>query len=244
MFARIGQNVIKVEKSKRVKNFLIDYYLDGFKKRREGRENKLIVLINYFTIISYFVCIFKYSLSFVFKLKYETKLLLFDISLFFGGIEKYNKIILICISIMGMGMNYKLRLSASQEIQEWTQLFELTRSRVRSLFLVNGSENAILSKVIKSVKIVYPFITFLYITTSKCSLFNFYLGVLINLHNFSDINQLGVFDDEHEIFHIQSIFEVVFLSIYKCCRLLCLFYRCISCWNYCFDSLLLSTHEN
>ena len=171
MFAEAGQAVIRQytvqRQNKKSNNFLIDYYLDGFKKRREKRENKFIIFINYLTLISYLVCLLKFSISFVFNFKYETKLLLFDISKFFGGIQKYNEIILINAVIMGIGLNYKLRLAVTKEIPEWNQLFEITRSKVRPLFWIKRTKYDILDNLLKSTKILYSLISPMAILTGE-----------------------------------------------------------------------------
>ena len=154
-----------------INNFLIDYYLDCITRRHERNRIKYLIIksINYFTLISYLVCISTHFMGFIFKLKYETKLLLFDVSMFLGGIEMYNRIMLLLALIFGVCFNIKLRLKKTKVIEEWTQLFQLIRSRVRPLFLVKGSDYTLLYKMIRAAKLTYPLITLWCILICKLS---------------------------------------------------------------------------
>ena len=172
MWSVVRQNVldpVNYRQDYRVDNFIIDFYLDEFRKRRESKSFKHLIIqsINYFTLISKLICIFALSLSFILKLKYETKLYLFDISMFFGGIEKYNRIMFILCLVFGFVLNIKLRLKKTDGIEEWTQLFQLIRSRVRPLFLAKDSDYTLLYKVIRAARIIYPLFTIVYISSSK-----------------------------------------------------------------------------
>ena len=155
MWQSAGQKVIEKNRNKSVNNFLIDFYLDGFKKRRQKQENKVIVLFNYFTLISYFIIILRFCLTYSLKLKYEIKLFIFDISMFMGGIEKYHKIIIIFCAILGIGSNIRLRMTVSKHVTDWTQLFEMIRSKVRPLFINRNSDDEVLRKLKKLARILY-----------------------------------------------------------------------------------------
>ena len=167
MWQRAGQIVIERNRNKSVNNFLIDFYLDGFKKRRQKQENKVIVLFNYFTLFSYFVCILNLCFTYSLKLKYDTKLLLFDFSMFMGGIEKYHKIILIFCAILGFGINIMLRLRVSKHVTDWTQLFEIIRSKVKPFFINRNSYDEVLRKLKKWARILYFTSSLLCFTISK-----------------------------------------------------------------------------
>ena len=143
-------------------NLLIDCYINSYKKRRQNSEKKIIIFINYFTIISNLIFIFNLCLGLVFKLKYETKLLLFDLSMFFGGIEKYNKIILIFTSILAITLNYKLRVEASEYIEQWVLIYEMMKIKTMKLFLEKRSSRT-LNNLIKSIKIIFPILSTLFI---------------------------------------------------------------------------------
>ena len=176
MWAKVRQNVVQPEENAQaylqnnyVNNFLIDYYLDCITRRHERNRIKYLIIqsINYFTLISHLVCIFKFSLSFIIELKYETKLYFFEISMFLGGIEKYNKLFLIFVEIFAMVLNLKLRLNKTKGIEEWTQLFQLIRSRVKPFILVRGRDNSILIKILKAAKVLYPLLTVSYIFSGE-----------------------------------------------------------------------------
>ena len=150
---------------KPVNNFLIDYYLNGFKKIRQKTEKKSIVLFNYFTLFSYMVCISKFAVGMAVPLSYETKLIIFDITYFFGGIEFYNEILFLLSCIISMVINVELRLADRKWTQEWTLIFEMTRSKVGRLYM--SSDSDILNKLSKTMGIIYKMTTVLYFTFSK-----------------------------------------------------------------------------
>ncbi len=56
-------------------------------------------------------------------------------SLFLGGVEKYNKIIILLINVMGLSISKMFSFTQSKELMEWTQLFEMIRGNVPSLEL-------------------------------------------------------------------------------------------------------------
>ena len=103
-------------------------------------------------------------------MKYETKLLLFDISIFFGGIEEYNKVILVFASFIGIAMNYKLRIEVSDYIEEWTDTYLLIRARVRPSFL--NIDNKILDQVAKLSNVLSRLFTFILIVMGNIIFFD------------------------------------------------------------------------
>ena len=134
-FARIsGLSDPRFFKFKPVNNIWINFYLDGFKRREKDKEKLLILWINYITIFSYIICIIKYLAGFK-KLSYTTKLILFDASAFLGGIELYNRIFLLFVLIFGLVVHITFRWTKSETHREWTQVFELTRSRPPHRFI-------------------------------------------------------------------------------------------------------------
>jgi hypothetical protein len=52
-----------------------------------------------------------------------------------GGVEKYNKIIILLINVMGLSLSKMFDFTQSKELMEWTQLFEMIRGNAPSLKL-------------------------------------------------------------------------------------------------------------
>ena len=138
----------------KVNNVLINFYLDGFKRREKDKENPTIVLVNYITIFSYIVCIVKFAAGFN-KLSFRTKLILFDTPSLMDGIELYNRIFVICTLILGLVVHIIFRWTKSDRHREWTQVFELTRSREPHRLVKNKSQMDDLLKLVKAMRVVY-----------------------------------------------------------------------------------------
>ena len=138
----------------RVNNSLINFYLDGFKRREKNKEKPLIALVNYLTVFCYIVSIVKYAAGFK-KLSYTTKLILFDVASLFGGIELYNRIFLLCSLVLGLAVHFIFRWTKSNRHREWTQVFELTRSREVNSLVKDKTQIDELNKLVKAMRVVY-----------------------------------------------------------------------------------------
>ena len=168
-FARISElSDSRLVKFDQVNNSLINFYLDGFKRREKDKEKPLIVLINYLTVLSYLVCIAKYLAGFE-KLSFTTKLILFDVASLLGGIELYNRIFLLCTLILGLAVHIQFRWSNSETHREWTQVFELTRSREPHKLVKDKSQMDDLMKLVEAMRVVYKTWTPLFLIMSKIS---------------------------------------------------------------------------
>ena len=150
-----------------IKNNLIDFYLDGFKKREKKEEKLWIVLINYITVFSFIVCIIKYVAGFK-KLSHTTKLILFDLSSLLGGIELYNRIFLVLGLVLGLITHLTLRWTTSGRHREWTQVFEYARGKVSPEFSLTRSQMIeIQPKLVKAMKVIYKTASIYWIVLSK-----------------------------------------------------------------------------
>ncbi len=116
-----------------VNNYFIDNYLNQLRERLENVKKNNFK--DYLFILLYLFNVFKYILLLSVKFDYETRILLYDMSLFFGGVEKYNKIIILLINIVGLSLSKMFYFTHSKELMEWTQLFEMIRGNVPSLKL-------------------------------------------------------------------------------------------------------------
>ncbi len=123
----------KPENKSPVNNYFIDNYLNQLRKRLENVKNHNFN--EYLFVLLYLFNVFKYILLLSVKFDYETRILLYDASLFLGGVEKYNKIIILLINIVGLSLSKMFYFTHSKELMEWTQLFEMIRGNVPSLKL-------------------------------------------------------------------------------------------------------------
>ena len=146
----------KVQLFKPVNNWLINFYLDGFKRREKREEEPTILSINYLTLILYVVALAKSLVCFG-KLSRTSKLILFDFAAFFGGIELYNRILVTCTIVIGLILTIVLRISNGCDYRGWTQVFEMTRrnGKMDNLFLTGNIHNEILVKLAKAMRVVY-----------------------------------------------------------------------------------------
>ena len=159
-----------------IKNLLIDYYLNSFNKRQHNCENKLTICCNYLTLFCYIICIVKYFLAFIIEFDFETNLLIFEMSVLLGGIEKYNRMLLMLSCLLGVCFNIYLRLANRHHVTEWTQVFAITRSNVRQLpHFVNDFNT--LNKLTRAIKLVYRFISLSFILVRKFSLLSVFYEI-------------------------------------------------------------------
>ena len=144
----------KRQQFKPINNWLIDFYLDGFKRRERRKEKSSTVFVKYLTIFCFVVNLTKTLLCFA-PLSKTTKLVLFDIAAFIGGIELYNRILVTTAIIMGFILFFIFRIKEGSAHREWTQVFEMTRSRVLHLFLTGNEQNDLLIKLMKAMRVIY-----------------------------------------------------------------------------------------
>jgi hypothetical protein len=123
----------KPQNKSQVNNYFIDDYLNQLRKRLENVKNPNFK--DYLFVFLYLFNVFKYILLLSVKFDYETRILLYDMSLFLGGVEKYNKIIILLINVMGLSLSQLFYLTQSKELMDWTKLFEMIRGNVPSLKL-------------------------------------------------------------------------------------------------------------
>lgn len=166
---RLELSSYKKTKFKPVKHFLIDYYLNGFKKRRRKTENVFIVCLNYFTLFLWFVSLSKFLVVQSFDLNIETKLILYDLSYLLGGIEFYNKIFLSLTCVMGSMMNYVFRISGSKASYEWTMIFDMTRLIAMRTFIARKHQDMmdLLVKLSRAMEVIYKLTSISFISLSE-----------------------------------------------------------------------------
>ena len=112
-------------------NSYINFYLDSFERRIKNRERLKVNLISNSFKILYLLLIIRYSLSLFIEFSYEMKLYSFDLSLFYGGIYKYNNLFIFLSLIFGMSFNLKFRCSNHQDNLVWLDILNFIRGKNR-----------------------------------------------------------------------------------------------------------------
>ena len=156
------------QKFKPVKNFIIDFYLDGFKSRRQKNQKISMTMFNYFTLCCLITTLIVNIVVLAINPSYRWKLLLFDLSVMFGGIEMFNRMIIILLMIFGIVLNIELRISNYENAIEYLQVLEMCRSKVRQVFMSRDpNDNVILNRMVRATDFIYKIITIIFITFGK-----------------------------------------------------------------------------
>jgi len=148
---------IMSEQTEIVKYYVINKYLDSLNKRFDAQERPLTLFKEYCIILLYaFQTIKFFVMLFINFENYEVRLLLFDISLFMGGIEKYNTFIFFCGSIFGAYLHKMLYLTTSKKFLFWTQSIYMATGSVSPFELVSYfKDRSIANKFIYHSKLIF-----------------------------------------------------------------------------------------
>ena len=156
------------QKFKPVKNFIIDSYLDGFKRRRQKNQKTSMIIFNYFTLCCLITTLIINIVVLVINPSHRWKLILVDISVMIGGIKMYNQMIIILLLIFGIVLNIELRISNYENAIEYLQVLEMCRSKVRQVFMSRDpNDNVILNRMVRATDFIYKIITIIFITFGK-----------------------------------------------------------------------------
>ena len=136
-------------------NFIIDSYLKSFEKRvgYYNNNNKNLLLGGKILTFIYLLLLLKYSLNLFIDFDYEIKLYLYDLSVIFGGIPKFNTIYLIFVWIFALTLNFKFRLSKDKNFSEVSAVFDVISDR--KLFKAHRSDFKHANKLIRFTKLIY-----------------------------------------------------------------------------------------
>jgi hypothetical protein len=149
-----------------VNNYFIDNYLNYLNRKLESYRKHYF--IDYIIISIYLFNVFKNILLLFKKFDYETRILVFDVSLFVGGVEKYNKLILLLINIMGIRLNKILYFTESKKLLNWTQLFEMIRGSIPPSSLgLDMSHREVITKFCKRATLLYRMLNISLLIYSK-----------------------------------------------------------------------------
>jgi hypothetical protein len=96
---------------------------------------------------------------------YETRLILFDASIFIGGIEQYNTIICILGCLLGAYVHKFLYLKAPKDLI-WTKLLYLSKEEIPPN--LDTREKLIYEKVFSMSRILYKVLDLAIVSWGKC----------------------------------------------------------------------------
>lgn len=97
--------------NKIVKNIFVDIYLSIINRRLNTNLQSIVRVISYLFLLSHILLITYHTISIFTEFNYETKVLLFDWTLIFGGIPKYNYMTYVVFMVFGFISNIKFRLN-------------------------------------------------------------------------------------------------------------------------------------
>jgi len=147
-------------------SYFIKYYFNSLIKRLDG--NKKLLITDNLIIYSYYILCLKYFMMLFIEFDYETRLILFDISLFIGGIEKYNSFV--CILGFLLGTNFhKLLYSVSQRDLIWIKLLYMSNEGIPQNLDIRMK--LLYRKVISRSRIIYKILDLAIVSFGKFSNF-------------------------------------------------------------------------
>ena len=111
-----------------LKNFLIDSYLYQYEYRISHPITSIV--IQYTLVVGFLTNICKEILCMI-VIDYDTRLYLFDIALFFGGVRQYHNLVHIIVYLLGFFMFVKLHMTRNESVMRWTQLLRVLRGECR-----------------------------------------------------------------------------------------------------------------
>ena len=108
-----------------LKNIIIDFYL-YVRYELSVKNTNLFKLIRLTLILNYLFLIIKEILC-MNTIDTTTRLYLFDIALFIGGVRQYNNFVNIIVYLLGLYLFAKLHTTRDESLMRWTQLFRVLR---------------------------------------------------------------------------------------------------------------------
>jgi hypothetical protein len=147
-------------------SYFINYYFNSLNKRMDG--NKKLLITDYLIIYSYYILCLKYFMMLFIEFDYETRLILFDLSLFMGGIQKYDLFVCILGFILGTKF-YILLYSVSQRDLIWIKLLYMSNEGIPQN--LDRREKLIYRKTFSISRIIYKIIDLAIMSFGKFSNF-------------------------------------------------------------------------
>jgi hypothetical protein len=143
-------------------SYFINYYFNSLNRRLYGNKRPLIR--DYLIIISYYIFCLKHFMMLFIEFDYETRLILFDGSIFIGGIEKYNTFILFLAYLLGAYLHKFLYLKSPKDLI-WIKLLYLSKEEIPQNLDIR--EKLIYKKVFSMSRILYKILDLAIVSWGK-----------------------------------------------------------------------------
>jgi hypothetical protein len=144
-------------------SYIINYCFTSLNRRSHRNEKPfikdyLITLFYYLSVIHYFLILF-------IEFDYETRLILFDPSIFIGGIVKYNTFIAFLSAILGAHLHQIIYLAPLGNLN-WIKLIKFAGSKVLPQGL-NRRDVLVYEKYLNRSKFIYKLLDLTIISFGK-----------------------------------------------------------------------------
>jgi len=152
----------------KVKYYIVNKYFDSLNKRFDPKERPLMLVKQYLIMFLYLLLTIKFFVMLFFDFDYSDRLILFDPSVFIGGIEKYNNFIFLCGTIFGAYLHHMLYLTTSKKSLVWIQLIYTAVGSVCPFeFGLDLRDRSIKNKLISRSKLIIEISNLLLLTAGK-----------------------------------------------------------------------------
>jgi hypothetical protein len=160
-------------------SYFINYYFNSLNRRLYANKRPLIR--DYLIIVLYYIQCLKHFMILFIEFDYEIRLIQFDLSLFIGGIEKYNTIICILGCLLGAYLHKLLYLVSPKDLI-WIKLLYSSKEEIPQN--VDIREKLIYNKVFSMSRILYKILDLAIVSWGKFFaklIFNFPLKFLTKI---------------------------------------------------------------
>ncbi len=145
-------------------SYFLNSYLTSLNRRLQRNERPFIK--DYvITFSHYLIDALRFFVLLIIEFNYETRLILFDPSIFIGGIAKYNLFMIILAAILGARLHQFLYLTLWGN-STLIKLINMTRNQVLPQGL-DRREKLVYEKFIKRSKLIYKTLDFAIISLGK-----------------------------------------------------------------------------
>ena len=119
----LEKNIENKEKPIVVNNIVVNNYLSFV--RMKTNNNQKNSFVNYLILLSfYFIIIIEITCVFIDEKDLKTRLYVFDLTLFFGGVRRYTSYVMI-LAWSGASMLFKsLHMTRNNRLMKWIEIFE------------------------------------------------------------------------------------------------------------------------
>jgi hypothetical protein len=147
----------------KVNSYFINYFLTSLNRRSHRNEKPFIK--DYLVTLFYYLGVIHYFLMLLIEFDYETRLILFDLSIFIGGIAKYNLVMSLLAAILGARLHESLYLTPLAN-SDWIKLIKFTGSKALPQG-INRRDVLVYEKYLNRSKFIYKLLDLTIISFGK-----------------------------------------------------------------------------